>query len=127
MISSFEVYLVMQLDTVIKVLVSLSIISALLCMPVIVISLTSGYTSTYVKKLGRWVMVTFLLSTTLCSFLPSSKTAAAMIILPKITSSENINALSVEAREMYSIVKDALKGVSKDEKKDTKHQDGKKE
>lgn len=48
-------------------------------------------------------------------FLPSSKTAAAMIVLPAITSDTVVEAVAPEARELYTLAKDALRGLGEKE------------
>lgn len=54
--------------------------------------------------------VALLLAATL---LPSSKTAAAMIVLPAITSDTVVETVGPEARELYELAKDALRSVAK--------------
>jgi hypothetical protein len=41
-------------------------------------------------------------------FLPSTKTAAAMVVLPAITSESATAAVAPEVRELYDLAKDAL-------------------
>jgi hypothetical protein len=40
--------------------------------------------------------------------MPSTKTIAAMIVLPKITSPQAINTMSKESRDIYDLAKRAL-------------------
>lgn len=52
------------------------------------------------------------------AFLPSTKTAAAMVVLPAITSESATAAVAPEVRELYDLAKDALKhAAGKDAKK----------
>lgn len=41
-------------------------------------------------------------------FTPSTKTVAAMVVLPKITSPKALNAMGSEARDLYELAKQAL-------------------
>src|SRR5690606_27484916 len=47
-------------------------------------------------------------------FLPSSNTAAAMMVLPAITSESVVQTVAPETRELYELAKDALRSVAKD-------------
>lgn len=51
------------------------------------------------------------------AFLPSSKTAAAMYIVPRLTSGEAIEAMKPEARELYELAKDAIRELATDKKR----------
>lgn len=116
MITPFEVYLVMQLDSIST---GLSVSSA-------ASGMVAGFLSmmwfmsvlhedddvcrklTYPLKRALWVLVPCIL---LNALLPSTKTAAAMIVLPAITSEEVVRPLGNEARELYDLAKDALRKV----------------
>ena len=50
------------------------------------------------------------------AFLPSSKTVAAMIVLPAITSETVIDNVTPEAKELYGLAKDALKNLGAKDK-----------
>jgi len=46
------------------------------------------------------------------SLIPSSKTLAAMIVLPAITSEEVVSIIKPEAKELYELTKDALRSMA---------------
>jgi hypothetical protein len=58
--------------------------------------------------------VAFLAVMSVNALIPSSKTAAAMIVLPALTSESVVQTVAPEARELYELAKDALRNVSKD-------------
>jgi heme/copper-type cytochrome/quinol oxidase subunit 2 len=47
-------------------------------------------------------------------FMPSSKTIAAMIVLPKITTPQAIDTMSKESRDIYDLAKKALANLADD-------------
>lgn len=49
------------------------------------------------------------------AFLPSSRTAAAMILVPKLTSPEVLEPVGKEAGELYRLAKSALKKLAADD------------
>lgn len=124
MISAFDVYLVMQLDRIGGAL-------TLVCLGAFVVG---GVTGAVYAALGgpsaadsdedAARMVTMLKVFKVCAWtaaiiiplsalLPSTKTAAAMIILPAMTSDKVIEAVKPEARELLDLTKEALRGLSK--------------
>src|SRR5690606_7040123 len=69
------------------------------------------------RTFKRWMLFgggVLVFSFLLASLLPSSKTAAAMIVLPAITSDTVVQTVAPEARELYELAKDALRSVAKD-------------
>lgn len=54
---------------------------------------------------------------TVNAFLPSTKTAAAMIVIPAVANNE---AIQREAGELYGIAKDALRELAKPDKPEPK-------
>lgn len=67
-----------------------------------------------------WVNLTkrlpwlFGLALIFSTFTPSSKTIAAMIVLPKITSPQAIDTVSKESRDIYELAKKALANLAED-------------
>ena len=125
MISAFEIYFVMQLDTWVFVSRVTSFLSLVIFVVLNIATYEIGGTAKETAKetakpYWRALLFIFCLSSTIGMLLPTSKTAAAMIILPKIASNENMATLSKEASELYNIAKDAIKKVSKDDKQDSK-------
>lgn len=47
-------------------------------------------------------------------FMPSTKTIAAMIVLPKVTSPQAIDTMSKESRDLYQLAKQALVNLADD-------------
>lgn len=121
MITAFEVYLVMQLDRISNGLTGL--IAAFIILAVIlalfgamVRDMHTEGTDTYetgkkmhqaIPKIGASLVVLIGVN----ALLPSSKTAAAMILLPAITSKEVIEPIAGEAKELYGLAKQALKDM----------------
>lgn len=107
MVTPFEVYVVMQLDTVI---VSAFVFGMLLFI------VGAFYVAVGSEDYSRgmfWAGVVSFALGILCilagTFLPSTKTAAAMIVLPAITSEEVVAPVSAEARELYDLAKQAIR------------------
>lgn len=121
MISPWEIYLVLQLDTIGA---TLGITSVLLVAGILVTAVVGGFekgaSNTYPEmeiskrerangeRLHRWTFRLIWLAVPLLAvnaLLPSSKTAAAMIIIPAIANNETIQK---EAADLYGLAKQAL-------------------
>ena len=115
MISAWQVYLVMQLDSITS---TATIIGTVLgaC------AFATGATGImceedFLQNVGKkllWVSVPLL---TIATLLPSSRTAAAMIVVPAFTSKEVVEPVAGEAKELYNLAKEALKNLAKKEEK----------
>jgi hypothetical protein len=109
MISSFDVYLVMQLDDI-------RFAAFLLALAVFILGgvfLASSLDCD--DRPGFWgpAMILAALSLwTIDAFTPSSKTAAAMILVPAMTSDQVTEPLTAEAKELYALAKQALVNVA---------------
>lgn len=120
MISAWDVYWVMQLDTIIQLFGIFGIIGLLVGVISLMIALfqrnstwgTEAETAKTFLPYCKALTVTALICVTLSAFLPSTKTAAAMIVLPALTSDTVVEAVAPEARELYDLAKDALRSVS---------------
>lgn len=131
MISAWQIYLVMQLDSINRVVTSFSVLCFMFgafC------SLWCFFNSEddnwswnegkkeerekarkpIIKRASRFFISSALLAA-LASLLPSTKTAAAMIVLPAIINNESVQR---EAGELYRIAKDALRSISNDKPKE---------
>ncbi len=106
MIDKWDVYWVMQMDSI----TASAVAAAVLC----------GAAGGFVGFIGieeddsqlrKWGVV-FLIPAMFCAiaatFLPSSKTAAAMILVPALTLDQVIEPVSAEALELYALAKKAL-------------------
>jgi uncharacterized protein YqhQ len=113
MITPFEVYIVMQADSVGKVVGLISIllgVATLMC-------LLFGHIEEEEKAIaaGKKTAIALIISLAFSALLPSTKTAAAMIVIPAIVNNE---ALQKEAGDLYKIAKQALADAVAEEKKD---------
>lgn len=111
MISSWEIYWVMQLDTINNFAGFASFIG-LIGVPFVwgfVLSETEGM-ATRIAASAITTMWAFALS--LAVFLPSSKTAAAMIVIPAIANNERFQA---EAGDLYQLAKQGLQKLVAEE------------
>lgn len=115
MISASEVYWVMQADTLISILIPIAFITALSGATVIICSIlgVDGVPQEAFRKQTGWnLLLVSLTCALLIAFIPNSKTLAAMVLLPTITSDKVIDTISPEAKELYGLTKDALKNLS---------------
>lgn len=114
MISAFEVYLVMQLDTI----AAGALVACLICgvggLALLFFGIEEG--ERWAKVSGFFVFSFAALCGLTATFLPSSKTAAAMIIVPALTSEEVVEPVAAEAKELYQLAKEALREVAKPDK-----------
>lgn len=112
MITSWDIYWVMQMD-------SIGIGAGLgAFMGLVASALLWAYALDEPNR-GAAVLaaLTSLLTVTLFAvavFLPTTKTAAAMVVLPAIVNNEEVKG---EARELYDLAKSALQKAVKDEEK----------
>lgn len=109
MISPFEIYLVMQLDS----LVGLSIAFSLLFGAATLFAVFSAFDDAFDRPILVISMTAapFLVAVLTATLLPSSKTAAAMIVIPAIANNEKIQD---EAGELYQLAKQGLKQIVAD-------------
>lgn len=121
-LSAFEVYLVMQLDSIREYAPAGLIIGGMLFFVVgAILSLFIGTEEGLGRKGLGVVCAAIVLICTLASisagvsisvFAPSTKTAAAMIVVPAIVNNET---LQEDAGEFYDLAKDALRGALADD------------
>ena len=123
MISPFEVYLVMQLDNVGKmfgiafgILLVAVVLTAICFFSAKAARCDDDADSAW--NIGKKLLWPFVIVATVGTLIPSSKTAAAMIILPALTSKEVTEPLAAEGKELYALAKQALRDAvdAKDEK-----------
>ena len=125
MITPFEVYLVMQLDSIFSALSFLATAGFIVAAVLTIWNGASRFDAAEYpslcdrpereklwaarassrKQVLVWTVPIFLLA----ALIPSSKTAAAMIILPALTSKEVTEPLAAEGRELYALAKQALR------------------
>lgn len=125
-ISPWLIYVVMQLDSVGVLFRCTSVV--LFCIAVVLavralIAIDDKGIEGWKNKITQLIpaiasFMFFLILFVLACLLPSSKTAAAMYIIPKMASSEFVNYTApAEMREMYSLAKQAIKNLSTDKEK----------
>jgi hypothetical protein len=121
MISAWDVYWVMQLDTIGTSMVAAAILIAVASVFVAVASDGDAVWDDDKKIIYRpWLVVWTLGALLLAArvFLPSSQTAAAMFLVPKLTSPEVLEPVGAEARELYALAKKAIRNLAEDAPKD---------
>lgn len=129
MISAWQVYLVLQLDSIGATLSFLSTAGVLTLGVLVATNAFSKHDAAeFPTSVGnmearkeawaarsKWIkriaLITFPIMA-FNAFLPSSKTVAAMIVLPAITSDKVIDTVAPEVRELYELTKDALRNLS---------------
>lgn len=113
MITAFDVYLVMQLDSLCDFLTILALISAG-ASAFVLIPMIEG--SERAKGYFKYSFVIMIGLAFLLTIVPSTKTAAAMIILPKLANEKNVDIVTGEAKELYQLFKQSLVDEIKDDK-----------
>lgn len=115
--SAWTVYWVLQLDSIKYIFILLTILPAAAAAITSIIGglMTGEYNErdreNGTKLLGysKRLWLTFVVALFAANLLPSSKTAAAMIVLPALTSEEAVGTVKSEAKELYEMAKEALK------------------
>lgn len=131
-LTPFQVYLVMQLDSISTLAFILGVLSAIVFTIFFICYVLDNAASKYHPELSdskaeaaraemslgiaKKAGVLAALSLTLGTFLPSTKTAAAMIVLPAIVNSQTVQT---EAGELYGLAKEGLRNLVKSNTKST--------
>lgn len=106
MISPFMVYLVMQADVIVFASGLVGGILSVIGSIVFLIAKSEKDENVCVPaKRGAIVGIILLL---VFSLFPDTKTLAAMIVIPAITSDKAVELVSPEASELYNLAKDAI-------------------
>lgn len=111
MISPFEIYLVMQLDSVRLTALLIAVFAGIAIGPVLMSASDRAFKRP-VRVIGAALTI-FALSVGASALLPSSRTAAAMLVIPAILNNEKIQD---EAGELYQLAKQGLQRIVADEK-----------
>lgn len=123
MVSAWEVYVVMSLDGWGRSLATLCFISTAAVVPLGLTAVMQGSISQTDEEkqqaatLVKWAKRALVLAAVafvVTSLLPSTKTAAAMIVLPAITSDQVIEPVGKEAKELYGLAKQALRKIAEE-------------
>lgn len=116
LVSAWQVYFVMQADTLRFVVGFLAFAASVSSVPMLV----EGTAENDLRKWGRRLLAAGVTALFLFAVAPSTKTLAAMIVIPALTSDAVIAPLSAEAREIYDLAKRGLQkavGASEPERK----------
>jgi len=106
MITAFDVYLVMQLDSIKVFFTLLSV--AIFCVGVFFAGVFLDENEEASWKVSVAPIFGVVLGA-ISAFLPSSQTAAAMIIFPAISSAEFTGVVAPEVKEVWELAKEALR------------------
>lgn len=118
--SPFLVYLLFQADSIscamtfIAVVAGFAFVIALPLRPIAKSEADKDETAAIAYRMCRVVMWVCPLLIAAGIFMPSSKTIAAMIVLPKITTPQAIDTMSKESRDIYDLAKKALANLADD-------------
>lgn len=107
--TAFEVYLVMQADSVVVCSIIAALILALASVPVALLASDGQLTWKVPKVLCSLAAVFFLVA----MLTPSTKTLAAMYVIPAVTSEHAVEKIAPEVREVWELAKDALREAGK--------------
>lgn len=116
MITAWDVYWVMQLDSII-VLAALAMIVGGVAGAVMTLYGTVE-DEPAAARMGKRALAVAAVAAVVMAFAPSSKTAAAMIVLPALTSEAVTEPLAKEAAELYGLAKKALAEVAEGDPKE---------
>jgi len=118
-ISAWDIYWVMQLDSIndtLGLFAFFAIVGGLLASVARVVAKADADTdpsaAAFVRatRVAPWVLSAGLLAWAISTALPSTKTAAAMVVIPAVA---NNQAIQHEAADLYGIAKDALRELAK--------------
>lgn len=118
--SPFLVYLLFQADSISAALVCIAVAAGMvLCIAVPVkwaakphVNEDESAAIAYkASRVAIWICPIFVAAAT---FMPTSKTIAAMIVLPKITSPQALDTMGKESRDIYELAKKALANLADD-------------
>ena len=134
LISPLEVYFVLQLDSIRDAFVPILIIGAILSIISFILVAAnadadneySSSNASYLalgKRMIKPSLGTLIIGILGLTFIPSTKTAATMILLPAITSDKVTEPLSREAGELYQLAKAALKKAVDEDNPTPKQED----
>lgn len=114
--STFEVYLWLKLDDFIAFLLICGLLGTII-IPLIYL-FVSDSTGEYKHKKKVILATMFFLMFIMIGFLmPSTKQAAAIYVMPKILTENNINTLNEDAKEIYNLGIETIKNELKQEEK----------
>jgi len=114
-ISAWQIYLVMQLDNITSAATIIgTIVGGTGAATILLGYMVEEISLVKASKKMLWVSLPLI---SLATLLPNSRTAAAMIVVPALTSKEVVEPVAGEAKELYDLAKEALKNMAKKEEK----------
>ena len=115
MISAWQIYLVMQLDNITSAATIIgTIVGGTGAATILLGYMVEEISLVKASKKMLWVSLPLI---SLATLLPNSRTAAAMIVVPALTSKEVVEPVAGEAKELYDLAKEALKNMAKKEER----------
>ena len=117
MVSAWNVYWVLQLDSLIGLFIGLAALAGIW-----ITGCGIGFIESYGDGTAKWAarakkaLVALVSCAAIATVIPSSRTAAAMILVPALTRPEVLQPVGAEAKELYGLAKDALRRIGKDDK-----------
>jgi hypothetical protein len=114
MINSFDVYWVMQLDTIVRTIGSLSVVALVLSLLAISFLMVQKHSYTKLASISLCVSVGFIILT---SFVPSSRTAAAMVVLPAVANSSQVKEIGALGTDLIKLAREAVSNLKEDQSK----------
>jgi len=107
MISGFELWLFFRLDALQGLFAVLGIVTTLLGGFLVLFGCLEDEWER-VRKAVKWSAIVFVISILFLTLVPSTKEAAAIWVIPKVATTENVNAVTGEIHEIYDLGKDYL-------------------
>ena len=118
MVSAFELYWILKLDAISHVATFASAIAGVVSGVMFVLYLIASFAeddnSAFVfKKVSAYAFRVFVVSLIASILIPTTKQMAAIMIVPKIATAENVEVLTGEAKDLYELAKDYFKKEAK--------------
>lgn len=114
----FQVYLLLQMDSLNTALGIILLMLSLLLVVLTFHACMEGWDYYEGKSIYKKCAWAFLVTLPLATLCPSTKTVAAMIVLPRVTSPQALDAMGKEGQELYALAKKALENLADDKKKE---------
>ena len=122
MITPFMVYVVLQMNSINGLLLFMALITAASTLLFLILRASwspCSYTDEDRIAYEKWLrrsLISAAIAGIILGLSPSSKTLAAMLILPALTSEEVIKPVGKELKELYDLAKDGLRSIVEDHK-----------
>lgn len=118
MITAFELYWILKLDAISWVAICAAAIAGVVSGVMLALYLFASFAedenSAFVfKKVYAYAFRVFVVSLIASILIPTTKQMAAIMIVPKIATAENVEALTGEAKDLYELAKDYFKKEAK--------------